>query len=274
MRKGIIIYAPEDAEKNARFINVCSEVMKEKGIGLKLVVLSNKNQDSIEQIVNMKELSFAINRSRNPVIARQLEAAGIKVFNNSKLIEIANDKWKTYQYAKKLGVAVMETCKGVQDDICDISYPRIIKSRAGHGGNEVFWVQDVAEEKAIIKKLSAPYIIQKVADAKGRDIRVYVIGNDIVVSMCRSANVGFKSNFSLGGSAAEYELNEKEIEIVRKLIKGLKPDYIGIDFIYNGNEVVLNEIEDAVGARMVYENTDIPIIERYAEYIVQKLCKS
>lgn len=274
MKKGIIIYAPEDVEKNRRFVKVCSDIMKESGVELKLVVLNDKSQNSIDKLINIEELSFAINRSRNAEIARQLEAAGVRVFNNSNITEIANDKWKTYKYVKDRGLPAMETCQGGQLVDCGFPYPRVIKSCAGHGGSEVFLVKNKEEEKEAIESINAPYIVQKLAAAQGRDVRVYVLGDDIVVSMRRSAVTGFKSNFSLGGSAERYQLNETEISIVKRLVEAMRPDYIGIDFIYDGDTVVLNEIEDAVGARMVYENTDIPIIERYAEYIVHKLCKS
>lgn len=38
-----------------------------------------------------------------------------------------------------------------------------------------------------------------------------------------------------------------------KIASLLKFDYIGIDFVFNGGKIVFNEIEDSVGARMVYE---------------------
>lgn len=290
MKTGIIIYSREDIEKNIAFVKMCTDYMKQANVSLNLAVLEKEDDEirSIEEKMNGSKIDFAINRSRNHKVAKYLEEKGIRVFNNSKITEICNDKWATYKYAKDLKLPIMETelsrnnKKGeIPDNFIDnnsinqddkkIAYPRVIKSLSGHGGSEVFLVKDAEEESIVAAKLGKEYIVQKLADAKGRDIRVYVIGDEIVVAMCRSARGGFKSNFSLGGKAEIYSLNEEEEAIVRTIAGNFKSDYIGIDFIYDGDRLVLNEIEDAVGARMVYANTDIPIIEKYIEYILSKI---
>ena len=61
-----------------------------------------------------------------------------------------------------------------------------------------------------------------------------------------------------------------EEEYVRRVCGGLRPDFIGVDFLYEKGVPYLNEIEDIVGSRMVYENSDIDILDLYAEYIVRE----
>lgn len=88
--------------------------------------------------------------------------------------------------------------------------------------------------------------------------------------MLRQAEEGFKSNYSLGGNAGIYQLSKEEKETVCKVLKKINIDYGGIDFIFHNGELMFNEIEDAVGARMVYENTNIDIVGAFAEYILSK----
>ena len=52
-----------------------------------------------------------------------------------------------------------------------------------------------------------------------------------------------------------------------------KGDYYGIDFVFDGGQPVFNEIEDTVGARMVYSVTDIDILDLYCDYIKKVLDK-
>mgnify|MGYP000090003010 CR=1 FL=1 len=47
--------------------------------------------------------------------------------------------------------------------------------------------------------------------------------------------------------------------------------YIGIDFLFDGGHLIFNEIEDTVGARMVYDKTDIDIIKLYCDYIKKNI---
>ena len=51
------------------------------------------------------------------------------------------------------------------------------------------------------------------------------------------------------------------------LVSPLGAHYYGVDFVFNHGKAVFNELEDTVGARMVYDLTDIDIIEMYIEYI-------
>ena len=62
-------------------------------------------------------------------------------------------------------------------------------------------------------------------------------------------------------------MNTKK-EIVDKITNHINIDYAGIDLIYHNGEPVFNEIEDPVGARMLYENTNIDIVEIFVKYIV------
>lgn len=274
MIKGFIIYSEEDVEKNRKFLSMCTEKFAKDHIMLELKVIRDDKWQEIVREAEHEKICFAINRSRNYQISRKLEEMRVRVFNNSRVTKICNNKWNTYNMAKRLEIPVMHTelgSEGKKPAFKDLDYPKVIKSCNGHGGSEVFLVSNDAEKNEAISKIRGEYIVQDYANAKGRDIRAYVISDECVIAMCRTAKQGFKSNFSLGGRAEKCELGEKEKEIVKKICDELKPDYIGIDFICDGNRVVLNEIEDAVGARMVYENTDMNIVEKFTDDIKEKL---
>ena len=60
---------------------------------------------------------------------------------------------------------------------------------------------------------------------------------------------------------------KSKINRIIDLVTPLGADYYGIDFVFDNGKAVFNELEDAVGARMLYANTDIDIIEMYINYI-------
>jgi glutathione synthase/RimK-type ligase-like ATP-grasp enzyme len=88
--------------------------------------------------------------------------------------------------------------------------------------------------------------------------------------MLRTNKNDFRSNFSLGGNAEKSTLSESEKNLIDSVLKVLKFDFAGIDIIYKNNRPYINEIEDVVGSRMVYANTDIDIIKLYLDYIKEK----
>ena len=114
-------------------------------------------------------------------------------------------------------------------------------------------------------------MIQRPASELGKDVRVYAIGNRIVQAMLRVSETDFRSNFCLGGQAEPYELGAEEQYMVQKILEELKTDYVGIDFLFDQGKMVLKEIEDAVGARMLYSGTDLDILKNYMEYIKKEL---
>ncbi len=156
----------------------------------------------------------------------------------------------------------------------------VIKSVTGHGGAEVMTLYDYynsdicmghQEHNASIQ-YNDKCVIQPLVDTNGRDLRVYVIGNKIVKAILRQGQSSFKSNFSLGGNVSVYDLNESQKEIVYKIIDAFDFDYVGIDFLLGENdELIFNEIEDVVGARMLSACTDIDYVSLYIEHIISRL---
>ena len=86
------IYSREDAEKNKGFIRMLKEDFDQYNVELKLVIL--EEIDKPEVFVKNANIDFAINRSRNSYIAELLEKREIRVFNNSMVTDIANNKGK------------------------------------------------------------------------------------------------------------------------------------------------------------------------------------
>ena len=117
-------------------------------------------------------------------------------------------------------------------------------------------------------------IYQVIATEKGRDIRVYVVGGVILTAMERIAvdtEKDFRSNYSLNGNAKEHALTDEELKLAAKVADHIKADFVGIDLIYNNGRPVVNEIEDAVGTRMLYSLTDIDPVREFVAHIAEHI---
>ena len=233
---GILIYTREEARRNAFAVKKFVE-------NLDVTLVDENYRGSAD---------FVINRTNDYRIGAYFEDRGIRVFNPSSLSRLANDKQLCYAFMEKYGVPIMPlNYDGV---------PAVKKKIDGHGGTEVFLIEKKED-------FEPGYVYQQVCDTPGRDLRVWVIGGRIVCSILRKSDTDFRSNFCLGGNAEVYSMNGKEKALVQKILSLIRADYIGIDFIFHQGSLVFNEIEDTVGARMVYSKTDIDIIKLYCEYI-------
>lgn len=237
---GILIYTKAEAERNQFAVHKFLQ-----NLDIKLV-----------DETYMGNADFVINRTNDYKITQYFEGQGIRVFNPSELSRLANDKQKCYEFMMNHNIEIMP--------INYTGIPVVKKKIDGHGGTEVMMLNHT-------EAFEDNYVYQKPCDTPGKDLRVWLIGGKIITAILRESKTDFRSNFCLGGSAIPYQLNDNEICFIKKIAKLINSDYIGIDFIFNNGRLVFNEIEDTVGARMVYDKTDIDIIGLYCDYIKSEL---
>lgn len=281
---GWLIYTKKDAAYNRQFIKMHFEEAEKKEISLHFFYFEDftygvkYNQFFLENVKEQIYITeqdrkdvpdFVICRARVPMFSKHLEYLNILVFNNAFVSEICNNKAKTYQHLAQYHIPMIDTTFYYSESLNDIleqkkSDKEVIKAVDGHGGSQVFLTaQQPVEELA-----HSDFVIQPLTGKKNQDVRVYVIGKKIICAICRTAADGFKSNFSLGGKVELYQLSERQKKTVQKIIDCFDFGMVGIDFLIgDDDEFIFNEIEDVVGARMLYQCTDINLLALYFEHI-------
>ena len=237
---GIVVYSEYEAKRNEFAVSKFK-----KYLGAELVLA--------EHLDVCSKPDFVINRTNNA----KIEKIGVRVFNPSPLTALANNKQACYEFMQSNGIEIMP--------VNQTAAPVVEKPVNGKGG------QGVRLIKSGEFKIKPGFVYQKPASDLGRDLRVWLIGGEIICAVLRKSDSDFRSNFCLGGKALPYELSASEQALVLKIASLLKFDYIGIDFVFNEGKIVFNEIEDSVGARMVYEKTDIDILRLYCDYIKKEM---
>lgn len=260
--KGFVYYTQVDADKNSLFIGDLQKEAKKIGIQLNLLV-----DDETPDL----DANFILFRGRDFKLAQKFEAAGWAVINRSEVNRIANHKLRTYELGVLLGVPTIPTKR--LRSLEDIrTYPTIIKTVDGHGGNEVFLVKKPENiEEILTKYKNRELIAQPFIESDASDVRVFIIGNEVIGAVKRTGTNDFKSNYTLGGTVEKFPLSLAQKKDTLKIAKALKSDYIGIDFLLlPDGSWLLNEIEDPVGARSLYVTHDFSVAERLMGYVKTK----
>ena len=223
---------------------------------------------------------FAVNRSIFPLLSLILEKSGTRVFNSYETSSLCNDKRKTYLAVAGSRIPIMKTAffkKSFFDieSAKSFGFPCVLKSADGHGGKEVFLLQNEAELEKKLQLLGSEGLLLQKPLLGSSDLRVYVLGGEILGAVLRTPEPGaFKSNFSLGGSVRSFEVNDALIFAVKEVLSRLSrtPDFIGIDFLFDGESFVFNEVEDVVGTRMLYKTSGPDAAKEFSRYI-EKIMK-
>ena len=257
MISGLIVYNDYDAKCNRFFINKCLELLNNEVFSLKYV-----DEEKLLEHVSSNKVDFVIYRGRNYLLLEELESRDIKTFNNVLTNKTANDKYLTYEFLKENDFPYIETYLEPK------SFPCIMKSVSGHGGQEVFLVNDL--EQVIQIKSEHPnlkFIFQEFLENNG-DVRIYVLNQKVIVSIKRKSQVDYRNNYSLGGEVELFEPSQEMVKSAIKVSTLLKADFIGVDFLLTKEGYKIIEIEDPVGSRMVYKlKPELDIIKQYVEHI-------
>lgn len=275
---GWLLYASAQDGPDPDYAKLYYDACRKYGMEAELVFFDPNKLDvpdgrkQIAAWMKTKKPQYIINRTRDYRIAQMFEAAGIQVFNHSFVAAIGNDKAWAYRYMKQKGIPFLPAVFDVQKD--PEWYPAVVKSCRGHGGTQVYLIQNKVqwqEWKQHSFKREEDYVVQQAASDCGKDVRVYIVGGQIAAAVLRTSAHDFRSNYCLGGAVSLYSLSEKERALVKRAAAGLSIGMAGIDFIFHHGEMMFNEIEDVAGARGLYTLTDYNIVEAYVEYIQKEI---
>ena len=281
-KTGWLIYDQEGAERNASYISMHIEEGEKLGIQIKLLYaeflsfgIQKQKMVVFYKGQQIEFPNFTICRTINPDISFMLEQTGVPLFNQAKVAEIANNKAKTYAFLAGKGIpmadAIFLTAEQLATDWDNIEENSIIKAVAGHGGTQVFLKREQDKEQIFNGIKNADVVVQPLIEG-GKDVRVYVLGDTILAAVCRTAKEGFKSNYSLGGEVSLYTLSDENISFVKKIMEQFSFGLVGIDFLIDEKgKFLFNEIEDVVGARMLYQLTSINLVEKYLQFILEQI---
>ena len=272
MKTGWLLYEECDYEENRMFAAHMQKCGMPLGVALQ-VVFTGDMESAL-----LAAPDFAISRQRSPMLSKRIESHGIPVFINARVCEICNDKRNTHRFLQ--GLPLMKTTflePGKPFIPAPGDFPLVVKPAYGHGGDRVSLVRDQAEfDLALSAIFPAPALAQEVATKAGRDLRIYVLFGEIVAAVMRTAQSGIVSNYKRGGRVALHPVDPEERELAEAVMKrfadsGAPLSFAGIDLLYHHGRPVVNEIEDVVGSRMLYQVGGPDIIAMYIREISVRL---
>lgn len=201
----------------------------------------------------LRELpDFAITRSVTlkdcpqwlPVL-RHLKKKGVLCINDAQSIEVTADKFQMWEQLTRAGIPtphsqLLDTTIDVDLVSQRFGWPVVLKQIHGTQGIGVALCNTPEEllRTAQIFKDNAPHIplkIQKfVATSKGRDVRAFVVGDEVIAAMLRQSGSSseFRSNYTLGGSVNPFDLPKEGQKIAIGAAKALGLKYSGVDLLF------------------------------------------
>jgi len=218
-------------------------------------------------------------------VIRHFQQAGILCINTADSIEIVKDKLRTSQILSKERIAIPNTMMvrfPIDDGLVEnhIGFPCVVKVVTGSYGEGVYLCEKKRDYRKLMEFIDSlgnkkTMIVQEyLGDHPGEDLRVLVVGGEVIGAMKRTAPEGdFRANITNGGTGSKFELTDEIIEIARSTARVLGLDIAGIDLLFDKRGFRVCEANSNPGFNGfdTYCNFDVAGI--IADYIQQRLTK-
>ncbi len=221
---------------------------------------------------------FVLMRGYDTQLSEHLERVGIPVINTAKSMRLSKDKMSTHRLLTDAGIPTPKTLyrPGNRYDyrqVCTVlgGDAFIVKQIDGTQGMHVYLVHDARELENALAACPTSVICQEfIAESSGRDIRIWVTGDQAVGCVMRCSENSFRSNHSLGGNAVPYRLTAELAEMAIRSSHAVGLELAGVDILLSGTGYSVCEINGNAGFRTISAVTDANIPRRIFEYIVSR----
>ncbi len=202
--------------------------------------------------------------------------------NTADGILVSRDKLKSLQLLSKHKIGIPKTAfvRDKKDVLPAIERvggaPVIIKLIEGTQGIGVLLAETQETAISIIELLQSQkqnVLIQKfVAESKGKDIRAFVVGDQVVAAIRRVAQgAEFRSNIHRGGKAENIKLTDeyREAAIKATQIMGLR--VAGVDILESKAGPQILEVNSSPGLEGIEKSTGLDIAGSIVDYIAAQV---
>jgi ribosomal protein S6--L-glutamate ligase len=117
-------------------------------------------------------------------------------------------------------------------------------------------------------------LIQSYVPNPGEDVRMFVVGNQVVGAMVRKAGPAeWRSNIHLGGRGIPYQNTDTEGDMAVRAAEAVGLEIAGVDMIMAKDGPYLIEVNASPGFKGLMKATDVDVPGKIIEYAVEKARK-
>jgi len=217
-------------------------------------------------------------------VLRQFEMMGVYTPNPSDAVLRARDKLRCLQILASQGLDMPVTVFGDNpDDTNDVlamlgDPPHVIKLNEGSQGTGVVLAEKRSASQSVVEAfrgLYANFLVQEfIAEAKGSDLRCFVVGKKVVAAMQRVASPGeFRANLHRGGSAIKAELSAEEKRIAIRAAGALGLGIAGVDLLRSNRGPLLLEVNASPGLEGIEAASGVDVSGQIIRHLEKQTAK-
>jgi ribosomal protein S6--L-glutamate ligase len=217
-------------------------------------------------------------------VVRQFEMMKVFCAVASLAITRSRDKLRSLQLLSRSGIGMPKTAftnysKGENKVLKHIGQaPVVIKLLEGTQGLGVVLADTNKAAISVVEafeSLNIRVIMQEfIAEAKGADIRVFIVDGEVVGAMKRQGMEGeFRSNLHRGGEAKVLKISRAEKATALKAAKSMGLAIAGVDMLQSKRGPLVLEVNSSPGLEGIEKATGVDIAGKIISYIERGVAK-
>lgn len=217
--------------------------------------------------------------SYGAAVVRQFELMGVYTAIGTEALLRARDKRTALQYLAANHLPVPDSVFTAMPENVDATlrllgeeYPIVIKMLNSTQGQGVILGESqsacVSVAEAFIR-LKEEILMQRfIGESKGKDVRVFIVGGEVVATMERSAQNGeFRSNLHRGASSRKVKITAEEEEISLRAAQLMGLSVAGVDILRSNTGPLILEVNASPGLEGIESTTGVDIAGLIIKYV-------
>lgn len=208
------------------------------------------------------------------------ENSGVQTINSYHVALVCGDKVATSKALRDAGVPTPDvkvafTRESALAAIDELGYPVVLKPVTGSWGRLMAKLNDRDAAEAVLEHkdhLGSYYhkifYVQKFLNKPGRDIRAFVIGDEVVCAIYRTSD-HWITNTARGASVSNCPLTPDLKKISLAAATAVGGGVLAVDLIESDDGIMAHEVNYTVEFRNSIHTTGVNIPEKILDYIVE-----
>lgn len=225
--------------------------------GVELTTVTNADFLRADSLVDHPQKALFFDKDLR--LAKRMEMAGMRLYNSEQAIANCDDKTLTTLLLQEAGLpqpdtiicpmtypAVGFTSLDFLDEVArQLGFPLVVKEGKGSFGRQVYLANTFEDLKIIVSgRPGTELLFQRfIKETSGRDVRLYVVGDEVVASMMRVNTTGdFRANLENGATAKAYQPSAEEISLALHASRVCGTDFAGVDILQSKKGPLVCEV--------------------------------
>ena len=217
---------------------------------------------------------------RAAVALQVFDGMGVPAINSSRASGIADDKVATSIALAVAGVPTLRTAVAFDIESAlkvldeELGYPAVIKPVTGSWGRLLAKVNSPTAARAVLehkRRLGSyhhgVFYLQEYVAKPGRDLRIFVVGDEIVAASYRSAD-HWVTNVARGAVSTACPVTPEIADISLRAARAVGTELAGIDLVETPEGLKVIEVNTGAEFKGLMRTTDKDIAGAIVDYVI------